>query len=227
MHDKTNKPKVSAVLFDMDGTLLDTLQDIAEAANSVLEHHGFPLHEINAYRYFVGSGVEELVRRVLPEDKAEDQALVTGCVAELKQEYAQRWDRMTRPYPGILELVAALLEKGALLGVCTNKPQKFADIYVQRYFPDLPFGSVQGPRDGTPTKPAPFLALEAARELGVPASSCLLLGDTNIDMLTAKNAGMLAVGALWGFRERAELEAGGAAVCIETPMDLLDVVEIV
>ncbi len=217
--------RASAVLFDMDGTLLDTLRDIAESANTVLERRGLPLHDLQAYRYFVGSGVTELIRRVLPQETTGDEGLVSACVAELKEEYAARWDKETRPYEGIPELVTALRERGVPMGVCTNKPQRFADIYVARYFPEQPFGSVQGPREGTPTKPDPFMALEASRELGVSPGRCVFLGDTDIDMQTAGNAGMLPVGALWGFREREELENNNVAVCIAQPMELLEHVE--
>lgn len=213
-----------AVLFDMDGTLLDTLRDIAESANAVLERQGLPVHDLQAYRHFVGSGVTELIRRVLPLDTSGDEEFVAACVGELKEEYAARWDKETQPYAGIPELIAALRERGVRMAVCTNKPQRFADIYVARYFPEQPFGSVQGPRDATPTKPDPFLALEAARELGVSPEQCLLLGDTDIDMQTAANAGMLPVGALWGFRDREELERSGAAVCIRNPLELLQTV---
>jgi len=225
MTDILKRYSAGAVLFDMDGTLLDTLRDIAESANTVLERRGFPPHDLQAYRYFVGSGVAELMRRVLPESRAGDDALLAACVAELKEEYAARWDRETRPYAGIPELVAELRRRGVPLAVCTNKPQKFADIYVQRFFPELPFASVQGPREDTPTKPDPFLALAAARELDVAPERCLLLGDTDIDMQTAAGAGMLAVGALWGFRDRQELEANNAALLLEAPGELLEAVD--
>lgn len=222
MKNTATSTSYKAVLFDMDGTLLDTLRDIAESANFVLEQRGHAPHPVEDYRYFVGSGVTELMRRTLPPEETADDALLRACVQELKGEYAKRWDHATKPYDGIPELVAALRERGVALGVCTNKPQQFAEIYAQRFFPDLPFATIQGPRDNTPTKPDPFLALQAAKDLNVAPEHCVFLGDTDIDMQTAQNAAMLPVGVLWGFREKKELEANGAALCIARPLELLE-----
>ena len=218
------RPAAQAVLFDMDGTLLDTLEDIAQAANAVLVQLGCPTHPVADYRLHVGSGIVELMRRILPPELRDDPARLTACVQALKTEYEAGGDRLTRPYPGIQELLRTLGAKGIPLAVVTNKPHSFALAHVQAHFPDLPFASVQGPRQGTPTKPDPTMALAAAAELGVAPDRCVFLGDSSVDMQTAANAGMLPVGALWGFRTREELLAHGAALLLESPLDLLQAV---
>lgn len=215
-------PTAKAVIFDMDGTLVDTLQDLADATNKVLEAHALPTHPVDPFRYFVGSGVRELMLRAMPQDKQKDAALVTACVEELKAEYMQRWDKKAVVYDGVQDLIASLLDKGVPLAVCTNKPQQFATLFAERFFPDNPFAAVIGPVEGTPTKPNPFMPMEAARSVGVEPAECAFMGDSSVDMRTAVNAGMLPVGCLWGFRDEQELLETGAKIIISHPMELLE-----
>jgi phosphoglycolate phosphatase len=212
--------KIKAVLFDLDGTLLDTLDDIADAANQVMADRGLPTHSRDAFRWFIGDGSRKLVARVLPENRRED-AQVDDCLAAFKEAYGRRWHRKTRPYEGIPHLVSMLRAAGVPMAVVSNKPQAFTEICCRHYFPDQPFDFTIGQQEGRPVKPNPYPALQAAAHLGMPPSDCLFLGDSGVDMETARRAGMVPLGALWGFRRRDELEAAGAAACIAHPRDLL------
>ncbi len=213
-----------AVLFDLDGTLLDTLEDLADATNEVLAAHGFPVHAVDAYRYFVGSGLEQLIRRSLPPERL-DAETVRGCMADFHRVYGRLWDNKTRPYPGVEKMLAALAQRGMGLGVCTNKPEEFARICVERLLPGNHFRVVLGAMEGRPRKPAPDIALEAARMLDAPPVACAFVGDSSVDMATAVGAGMLPVGALWGFREADELLEHGARHLIAAPSDLPGLLE--
>ena len=211
---------LKAVLFDLDGTLLDTLDDIADAVNLVLADRGHPAHDREAYRWFIGDGSRILVTRALPaKNRSEEE--VESSLAAFKDHYARHWQEKTRPYEGISRLVAMLQAAGIKMAVVSNKPHAFTDLCCRHYFPELPFDFVIGQQDGRPVKPDPFQALQAATHLRMPPSDCLFLGDSGVDMETARRAGMFPVGALWGFRRRDELEAAGAAVCIAHPRDLL------
>jgi phosphoglycolate phosphatase len=209
-----------AVLFDLDGTLLDTLDDLADSMNSVLMRHGFPTHPRDAYRYHVGDGVENLVSRSLPEAYRR-AGFVAQCVGAMREEYGRRWAAKTRPYEGIPELLDGLTHRGIHMAVLSNKPHDFTQAMVAELLGRWRFDVVLGVRPSIPRKPDPSAAWEIARALGVPAESFLYLGDTNTDMKTANAAGMYAVGALWGFRPAEELRASGARVLIRTPTELL------
>jgi phosphoglycolate phosphatase len=209
-----------AVLFDLDGTLLDTLADLAGAMNCVLRQRGLPEHPLDAYKRFIGDGVANLVGRVLPPG-CDDPALRAECVAAMRAEYARRWDQQTRPYPGVPELLDALSARGLPLAVLSNKPDEFTQLCVARLLLRWRFQTVLGERPGVPRKPDPSGALEIARAFELAPERVLYLGDTGTDMQTAVAAGMWPVGALWGFRDAAELRAHGAAALIERPQELL------
>lgn len=215
---------LSAVIFDLDGTLLDSLEDLAESMNQALESLGFPAHPVPAYKYFVGDGMEVLARRVLPEAVRDDHTLAR-IVATMRQVYGGRWDLKTRPYPGVPEMLAQLQTRGLRQAVLSNKPDDFTRLTVERLLAPHTFDLVQGVAPGTPPKPDPAGALGVAARLGVEPAACLYLGDTATDMLTACRAGMYAVGVLWGFRTRAELEESGARVVIEQPAEVLALLE--
>jgi phosphoglycolate phosphatase len=212
--------KLKSVLFDLDGTLLDTLDDIADAVNHVLADRGLPTHDREAYRWFIGDGSRMLVTRALPEDRRTDDD-VEACLAAFKDQYGRNWHRKTRPYRGIPRLVAMLQAAGTKMAVVSNKPHPFTETCCRHFFPELPFDFVIGQQEGRPVKPNPYPALQAATHLRMPPSDCLFLGDSGVDMETARLAGMFPVGALWGFRWQDELEAAGAAACIQHPRDLL------
>lgn len=212
---------IRAVLFDLDGTLLDTLDDIGGAMNLVLADHGLPQYPLSRYRWFVGDGAEVLVRRALPAGQA-TEALVRQCLADFRTAYAQCWNVRTKPYPGIPELLDALTERGMGMAVLSNKPHEFTVRCVDTYLPRWRFAAVFGEEPGRLRKPDPAGALEIAQCLNVPPRDIVYLGDTATDMQTARAAGMLPVGALWGFRPASELLAAGARHLIETPAGLLD-----
>lgn len=209
-----------AIIFDLDGTLLDTLADLADSGNAALAALGLPPHPDDAYRYFVGLGIEELVRRMLPEDKR-DPATLKEATALTAGEYKRRWKDKTRPYDGIPELLADLRLRGLPVCVLSNKPQVYTDLTVEAFFPGRPFTHVRGARPEVPNKPHPAGALALAQELGLSPGSIVFVGDTATDMKTARGAGMLPVGVLWGFRDEAELKENGALRIIAQPMELL------
>ncbi len=213
-----------AVIFDLDGTLLDTLADLADSGNAALAALGLPPHPDDAYRYFVGLGIEELVRRMLPEDKR-DPVILKEATALTAGEYKRRWKDKTRPYDGILELLAALRLRGLPVCVLSNKPQVYTDLTVEAFFPGGPFTHVRGARPEVPNKPHPAGALALAQDLGLSPGSIVFVGDTATDMKTARGAGMLPVGVLWGFRDEAELQQSGARRIIARPMELLHLLD--
>lgn len=210
----------AAVIFDLDGTLLDSLVDIAQAANEVLAELHLPVHDVDAYRFLVGEGVAVLFERAVPAARREP-ALIEQCVAGFRRIYAQHWNRHSRPYAGIPELLDGLVHRRRKLAVLSNKPQEFTEQCVREYFSTWPIAPVLGQRPGVPRKPDPAGALEIAELWRVRPAECLYLGDSMVDMQTAVRAGMFAVGALWGFRPRDELEAHGAAALVAQPRDVL------
>jgi len=213
--------KYRAVIFDFDGTLLDTLRDLAESVNSVLNRYGFPEHRLEDYRHFVGEGVEELARRVLPEGHR-DEATITRTLTDVREEYRQRWPNNTRPYDGIPELLDALTVRHVKMAVVTNKPDDSTRTMAARLLPRWKFDVIVGATPDLPKKPDPKGALDVARRLGLSPEAILYVGDSDIDMKTANAAGMYAVGALWGFRSADELVRNGAKVLIRNPLELLE-----
>ncbi|MCK6628329.1 MAG: HAD family hydrolase [Anaerolineae bacterium] len=211
-----------AVLFDLDGTLLDTLADLGKAMNRVLVAQGLPGHPLEAYRYFVGEGARLLVTRALPENRR-DEATIAACLAAFQADYNQNWRVETKPYPGIPEMLDALTARGLKLAVLSNKPYDFTVRCVRKLLPRWTFEPVFGLRETVPRKPDPAGALEIAACLNIPPAHFLYLGDTAIDMQTARAAGMFPVGALWGFRSAEELEESGAEVLLEEPLGVLGV----
>ena len=216
--------RFDAVLFDLDGTLLDTLDDIADAANRVLSSQGYPTHAVDAFRFFVGEGARTLVHRVLPED-ARDTATVDRLYAEFRREYSLNWNAKTRPYDGIPEMLDGVVTRGLKIAVLSNKPDDFTKKCVSELLPRWTFDVVLGHHDKIPAKPDPVGALSVARDMGVPPEQILYLGDSSIDMRTAVASGMFPLGVLWGFRTRDELELSGARLVLSKPADLLAILD--
>lgn len=209
-----------AVVFDLDGTLLNTLDDIADSANAVLADHGHPPHPADDYRFFIGGGVDILFQRALPEEER-DPATIRACVDRFREVYKSGWNVKTRLYDGVIELLDALVDRDWKLAVLSNKPHAFTEVCVDCYLARWPISPVLGQRNGIPHKPDPTGALEIADQLGISPTQFLYLGDSATDMETARSAGMFAVGALWGFRPENELREAGAQALIEKPIDLL------
>jgi len=213
-----------AVLFDLDGTLLDTLQDLADAVNTALEQAGFPIHPVDAYRYFVGSGALTLVTRALPADERNDSN-IRACLRGFQEAYARNWRDNTAPYDGVGSMLDGVAELGIPMAVLSNKPDLFTRQCVATLLPAHQFVCVFGQREGMPPKPDPAGALDIADRLRIPLHRWLYLGDSGIDMKTAAATGMFGVGATWGFRTEDELRANGARDVIHHPRDLLELFE--
>ncbi|HNY64974.1 MAG TPA: HAD family hydrolase [Deltaproteobacteria bacterium] len=211
---------IKAVIFDLDGTLLDTIGDIGDAMNHVLAQHGLPVHDRSAYLTFVGAGMDVLVRRALPAGFT-DEALVPELLARMREEYAKRWRLTSRPYPGIPELLKALTERGIPFSVLSNKLDSFTKEMVRELLGSWEFFEVRGLEFGSPRKPDPAQALQIAGSLQLDPREMLFVGDSGIDMETATRAGMVPVGVLWGYQSREKLVKGGAGILIEEPGELL------
>ncbi len=209
-----------AVIFDLDGTLLDTIEDIAAAANHALARRGFPPCDLSDYRRFVGEGARVLISRVLPES-ARGEESVRASLADFMEEYARSWYVRTLPYQGIAAMLEDCAQKKIAMGVLSNKPHELTVKCVEAAFGHKRFKIVLGQRPQVPRKPDPAGAFEAARSLGVEPRETLFVGDSAIDMQTARAAGMRAVGALWGYRDREELLAAGAQELAAHPTDIL------
>ncbi|WP_028582683.1 HAD family hydrolase [Desulfogranum japonicum] len=212
-----------AVIFDLDGTLLDTLDDLADAANHTLKQLGFPEHPVDAYRYFVGSGMHTLVERILPEDERTTQTLGTA-IEIFKTQYSRNWYAKTGPYKGVSDMLDGLKECGATLCILSNKPHDFTTLCVEKLLPRWSFFKVLGQRPGVPKKPDARGALEIVEQLGMEKQQVLYVGDTSIDMQTAANAGLDSAGVLWGFRTREELQQAGAKYLVASPEELVPLV---
>jgi len=217
---------VKAIIFDLDGTLLNTLEDLADAVNRILRERGFPTHSLDAYRYFVGDGSEMLVKRALPDSTRDDGVVVRSCLDAFLRDYGQNWMVRTKPYDGVPAMLDALTGCGLKLAILSNKKDAITKKSVKALLSKWTFDAVVGQRDGVPAKPHPGAALEIAGQLRMTPEEFIYLGDSAVDMKTAVAAGMFPVGALWGFRTSEELLAGGAAVLINRPMDLLEVLEL-
>lgn len=215
---KNSKPaRFAAVIFDLDGTLADTLQDLADATNWGLTQLKQPPHPVASYKLLVGAGRTELCRRALAADR---QDLVPELATLMSDYYGKHCFDFTRPYPGIPDLLDRLAVRGIQLAILSNKPQNFVELTMDTLFRGRTFAAVVGDVDGMPRKPDPAGALRIAQALRIPPADIAYVGDTSIDMETANRAGMYAIGVSWGFRERDELIGSGARVVVDTAEDL-------
>ena len=189
-----------AVIFDLDGTLLDTLEDLACAVEHALQKRGFPGHSIQEYRGMVGHGVRNLVIRALPGQLQENQELVDACLSDFKDYYRSHIDVHTHPYPGMPELLGRLRQEGVRLCVASNKFQEGVEHLVKEFFPDITFSAILGDRPGKALKPDPQIVREALAAAGVDVSDCVMAGDSATDMKTAAAAGIDAIAVNWGYR---------------------------
>ncbi len=204
-----------AVIFDLDGTLLNTLEDLANSFNYALAFHHFSQHPVSAYRYFIGDGAHTAVERALPPE-ARDEETVRLVLKAFTDHYAQNYKNKTLPYDGIPVLLETLKSNNIKMAVLSNKPHDFTVQCVQDYF-DGYFIRVQGVESRFDKKPAPQSTLHILEQFRLPAEQALFVGDTKTDIQTAKNAGLKSAGAVWGFRGREELEQAGADFIIEKP----------
>jgi phosphoglycolate phosphatase len=222
--DSTNN-RFRAIIFDLDGTLLDTLADIGDSVNRMLAEYGYPGHGLDAYRRFIGNGIHKLVARALPPGVSSD-GLIDVCVQRARAIYWENWNRKTRPYEGVVDLLRCLQDVGYPLAVLSNKPHDFTRRYVDAYFPETNFKAVMGHSEAFPAKPDPASAKYIAEQMDLPPSQFLFVGDSAVDMQTAHAAGMFAVGAGWGFRGAGELEQNGCRRLVDHPMEILPLLHV-
>jgi phosphoglycolate phosphatase len=192
--------------------------------NTSLEQFGFPTHSLDAYRYFIGDGVDRLVRRVLPKEQCNDET-AEKCLAVMAEQYSRRWAENTVAYPGVPEMLTGLQSRGIVMAILSNKLDEFTRLTVSELLGQWSFDIVRGVSESVRKKPDPSAAIQIAEELGIEPGRFLYLGDTDTDMKTANAAGMYAVGALWGFREADELRANGAKALVASPEDVLKLID--
>lgn len=208
--------KYNAVLFDLDGTLLDTLGDLRLGVNVVLERHGYPTRTLEEIRCFVGNGARQLMRLALPEGTAAEE--LEAILKEYLDWYAVNFCVKAAPYAGVKAVVEELAQKGVKVAIVSNKPDATTKKLGEMFFPGLP---AFGQRDDTPKKPAPEMVWKAMETLGVTAEEAVYVGDSEVDVATARNAGLPLVAVSWGFRTVTELTEAGAGTIVHTAEELL------
>lgn len=209
------------VIFDLDGTVLNTLDGLADAGNYALSQMKLPTHPTESYRYFVGNGIPKLIERMLPENA--DQPMFEEAYELFCSYYNIHMNDKTVPYPGIPEVLAQLKEKGVKLALVSNKAHEFAAEMIERYFPKT-FDAVFGSVEGFPKKPDPYWVLRALETLSMKPGETFYVGDSGVDMQTAHRANLTACGVLWGFRDRAELKENGADLFCNDPQKLFSMI---
>ena len=213
-----NAAVIPSLIFDLDGTLVDSLPGIAHSLNRALEIHHLPQHSMPDVRGFVGDGLNMLVKRALPEDARE--GLLEIVVAEFKKDYALSWSEGTRPYAAIPLVLKELQRGGYPLAVLSNKTHEFTRTITREVFPLIHFTLVLGQQPGVPNKPNPAGAYKIASAMGCAPENCILIGDSTADIETAANAGMQSIAVTWGYHDRPKLIASGATVFADNPADL-------
>lgn len=214
-------PALQAIVFDLDGTLIDSLADIAACINLMLDARGYPRCDVEVFKEMVGDGMEKLVERALPKD-VHTPELIATCVEEYRAHYDRLWNVATQPYAGIVELLKTLRARGLKLGVISNKAHRFTVPMTEHFFGAGCFDHILGQRNEVPRKPDPAGAHEMAATLDVPVEACAYVGDSGVDMQFGVNSGMRRIGVLWGFRSEFELRANGAQHLIAAPAELLE-----
>ena len=212
-------------IFDLDGTLLNTIKDLGEAVNFALDRNGFHTHSVASYPYFVGNGVRRLIERSLPEDARKKAAVVDAMLKDFKQYYNEHNTDRTVPYDGIPELLQQLNESGVKLAVASNKYQQATLKIINHFFPDIPWIAIQGQQESVPVKPDPSIIFMILSEAKIAKQDTIYIGDSGIDMETARRACIDSVGVTWGFRPVKELKEYHANVIINKPQDITAIIE--
>ncbi|MBO7282901.1 MAG: HAD family hydrolase [Alistipes sp.] len=207
-------------IFDLDGTLLNTIGDLADAVDYVMRSRNLPEHTNQEYRQMVGGGIKRLVERALPEELAKNEQYVEECVTQFRRYYVDNIDRHTIPYEGIPELLRKLQKEGVMMAVASNKFQHGTDRLVAKFFGDIEFIAIEGNREGAPLKPDPAIIDNILRKAGVARHDAVMIGDSGIDIRTATNAGIESIGVSWGFRFAEELYDAGATTVVTTTEEL-------
>ena len=212
------------IIFDLDGTLLDTIEDLANSVNHALALHNFPTHPINAYNFFIGNGLNKLLERALPETHR-NQDIISMLKADFVTHYYSHSDEFTKPYPGIPHLLKKLSDERLQIAIASNKIHQATADLAKRFFPDIEFTAVFGQRDGYAVKPNPAILEEIIGIAGVEKSEALYVGDSGVDAATAYNAKVDFAGVLWGFTPRKELEDVGATRFVNTTDELYNIIK--
>lgn len=215
--------KKKLVIFDLDGTLLNTISDLGRATNYALTANGYPPHLLESYPMFVGNGVRKLIERALPPD-AYNHETVEKLISDFKSYYNSHNTETTEPYSGIPELLKALRDCDVKLAVASNKYQEAVTTIIEHYFPDIDFVAVAGQREGIPVKPDPSIVFGILLEAGIPKDETLYVGDSGVDMQTAARACIDSVGVTWGFRSKDELRKNQATYVVSNPDDIINIV---
>ena len=210
-------------IFDHDGTLLDTVADLANATNQALQQCGYPTHPVEAYYQFVGNGINKLFARALPAEYSTEEN-VLRIRALFVPYYNEHNADCSRPYPGVVELLRALQDDGVQLAVASNKYHEATLKLVRHFFPDIRFAAIYGQREGVPIKPAPDIVHDILRDTGIAKEKTLYIGDSGVDMQTASNAGVESVGVTWGFRSEEELREHGAAHIVRIADEIKNII---
>lgn len=212
------------VIFDLDGTLLDTIADLAAATNYALQACGYPTHDTDAYRFFVGNGINKLFERALPEGTRSKENVLK--IRSLFVPYYNEHNAdLSRPYPDIENLLETLQKKGYMLAVASNKYHEATQKLIKQYFPRINFLAILGQRENIPAKPDPQVVYEIMEKAGVERNEVVYIGDSSVDMQTGANAGVTTIGVCWGFRPRTELEAYNPSLIAEQAEDILHFLE--
>ena len=193
------------VIFDLDGTLLNTLDDLSAAVNHAMQLRGFPQHTRDEYMKMVGHGARNLMRQALPADQKDNEALIDAVLADFRNYYTEHIDVHTQPFPGIQELLTKLHQKGLLLAVASNKFQEGTEHLIKEFFPEIPFVAILGNRPNFPLKPDPEVVGEVLRKSGVKREEAVMVGDSDTDMETAANGGIEGIAVSWGYRDMKDL----------------------
>ena len=210
-------------IFVLDGTLINSLKDLADCCNTVLADEGLPIHPLDAYRHFVGNGIPKLIERILPEGERTEEKM-----ARTRERFDERYQvhclDATKPYPGVVHLLDECRDKGILLAVLSNKADPFAKFICREIFGAKAFDAVSGQKAEVPKKPAPDGVFSLLKEFNTLPEESVLIGDSNVDILTAKNAGLHSIGACWGFRGREELKRAGAEMLADYPEECENII---
>lgn len=216
--------KYKGIIFDLDGTLINTIEDLGDSVNEVLKSYEYPIHPYEAYKLKIGGGFQSLIENSFPKDTKEET--IREALQSFVKIYDTKYQNKSQPYEGIEKILDILVQKGYILAVNSNKRTDYTNRLVEKLFPKIPFVEVFGERKDIPKKPDPVSALELADLMKLDPKDILYIGDTKTDMETAKNAGMDSVGVLWGFRGEEELRKSGARYIVSKPQEIIEIVEV-
>lgn len=217
---------IKAAIFDLDGTIIDTLDDLAKTGNYVLKQNGYPVHDEEKYRFFVGSGIKNLCIRMLPDEDKNDEALVSRIFDEFNEYYGKHYMDHTKAYNGIESMLKKLVNMNIKVGVLTNKGHEFTVPMLKKVYGDFPFSVILGKTDKFPVKPSKECINYVIDKLNVSPNECIYSGDSNVDMQTAINGNITErIGVSWGFRPVEELKQAGAKYIVNSPDEIINIVK--